>query len=271
MPEPVRPSGGLTATQLKYLAACFMVVDHVGMLLDPLAACFGPWEIPRYLLRYLGRLAFPIFAYFAAQGCRKTHDYLGYLLRLGTFGAVTHAVAYLATGGTSGSVVATFFLAALAICLCRQLSTWGLKPLGVLAAMGLLLLACLLRVDYGWVGVLTVLAVYACGEDRRRQLLALAGCLLLYYAAGNLWTYWSPVLGTLGEGGAFFQAEAAARLPYFQRFYLPHTMLMAGCSLLSLPLLARYNGQRGNGSRWFFYWFYPGHLVVLYALSMLLS
>ena len=115
MPEPVRPSGGLTATQLKYLAACFMVVDHVGMLLDPLAAWFGPTELPRYLLRYLGRLAFPIFAYFAAQGCRKTHDYRGYLLRLGAFGAVTHAVAFFATGGTGGSVVATFFLAALAI------------------------------------------------------------------------------------------------------------------------------------------------------------
>ncbi|HJC40918.1 MAG TPA: conjugal transfer protein TraX [Candidatus Intestinimonas pullistercoris] len=271
MPEPVRPSGGLTATQLKYLAACFMVVDHVGMLLDPLAAWFGPTELPRYLLRYLGRLAFPIFAYFAAQGCRKTHDYRGYLLRLGAFGAVTHAVAFFATGGTDGSVVATFFLAALAIWLWRRLSAQRLAPLGALAVLGLLILAHLLRVDYGWVGVLTVLAVYACGEDRRRQLLALAACLLLYYAAGSLWTYWSPVLEALREGGALFQAELAARLPYFQRFYLPHTLLMTSCSLLTLPLLARYNGQRGNGNRWFFYWFYPGHLVALYALSMLLS
>ena len=159
MPEPVRPSGGLTATQLKYLAACFMVVDHVGMLLDPLAAWFGPTELPRYLLRYLGRLAFPIFAYFAAQGCRKTHDYRGYLLRLGAFGAVTHAVAFFATGGTGGSVVATFFLAALAIWLWNRLSARRLAPLGALAVLGLLILAHLLRVDYGWVGVLTVLAV----------------------------------------------------------------------------------------------------------------
>ena len=46
---------------------------------------------------------------------------------------------------------------------------------------------------------------------------------------------------------------------------------MAGFACLALLPLSRYNGQRGNGSRWFFYWFYPGHLVALYALSMLIG
>ena len=46
---------------------------------------------------------------------------------------------------------------------------------------------------------------------------------------------------------------------------------MAGFACLALLPLSRYNGQRGGGSRWFFYWFYPGHLVVLYALSMLMG
>ena len=46
---------------------------------------------------------------------------------------------------------------------------------------------------------------------------------------------------------------------------------MAGFAGLALLPLSRYNGLRGNGSRWCFYWFYPGHLVVLYALSMLIG
>ena len=273
MSGPVRPSGGLTATQLKYLAACFMVADHVGMLLDPLSAWFGPTELPRYLLRYLGRLAFPIFAYFAAQGCRLTSDYSRYLLRLGLFGAVTHVVAYAATGGAGGSVIATFFLAAAAIGAYRALRARGIAWLGLLAVLVLLVLAQLLRVDYGWLGVLTVLAVYAAGANRRRQLLALAACLLLYYLAGGLWAYFGPAaLGLLeNRGWAELLTLLGSRIPSFRRFYLPYSLLMAGFACLALLPLSRYNGQRGNGSRWFFYWFYPGHLAALYALSVLLS
>ena len=41
-------------------------------------------------------------------------------------------------------------------------------------------------------------------------------------------------------------------------------------SWTALPLLSLYNGQRGSGSRWFFYWFYPLHMAVLYGLSTLI-
>ena len=94
-------SSGLTATQLKYFAAVFMVIEHIGKIFTPMAPFFPADSLWFYAVRYLGRLAFPIFAYFAAQGCRLTSDYRRYLLRLGLFGAVTHAVAYGATGGNS--------------------------------------------------------------------------------------------------------------------------------------------------------------------------
>ena len=42
--------------------------------------------------------------------------------------------------------------------------------------------------------------------------------------------------------------------------------------LLSIPLLALYNGKKG---KWnigpLFYWYYPAHLVVIYGLSLLLA
>lgn len=266
-------SRGLTATQLKYFAAVFMVIDHIGMLFTPMAPFFPADSLWFYAFRYLGRLAFPIFAYFAAQGCRLTSDYRRYLLRLGLFGAVTHAVAYAATGGTGGSVIATFFLSAAAIGACRALKARSLAWLGLPVVLALLALAQLLRVDYGWIGVLTVLAVYAAGSSRRRQLLALAACLLFYYLAGGLWAYFGPTaLGLLEiRGWAGLLSLLGSLIPSFRRFYLPYSLLMAGFACLALLPLSRYNGQRGNGSRWFFYWFYPGHLVALYALSMLMG
>ena len=106
---------GLTGAQLKYLACVSMVIDHVGMLFAPMAAVAGADDLLYHLFRYAGRLAFPIFAFFVAEGCLHTHDFRRYLLRLGLFGALTHVVALIATGGQSGSVIATFFFAALGI------------------------------------------------------------------------------------------------------------------------------------------------------------
>lgn len=43
--------------------------------------------------------------------------------------------------------------------------------------------------------------------------------------------------------------------------------------LLALPLIRCYNGQRGGslGTKWFFYLFYPIHLLVLAFLHQLFS
>ena len=61
---------GLTGNQLKLLALFAMTCDHVGLQL-----------LPQFIiLRIIGRLAAPLFAYMIAEGCRYTHDrgrYLG--------------------------------------------------------------------------------------------------------------------------------------------------------------------------------------------------
>ena len=150
---------GLDATQLKYLACGAMVIDHIGMLFSPMAAVAGPGDLLFYLFRYVGRLAFPIFAYFTAEGCRKTGNYRRYLLRLGLFGAFTHIVAFGATGGQSGSVIATFFLSALGIWFYRLLRERGLPAVpALLPALALAVFGQLAHVDYGSAGVCAVTA-----------------------------------------------------------------------------------------------------------------
>ena len=148
---------GLDATQLKYLACGAMVIDHIGMLFSPMAAVAGHGDLLFYLFRYVGRLAFPIFAYFTAEGCRKTGNYRRYLLRLGLFGAFTHIVAFGATGGQSGSVIATFFLSALGIWFYRLLRERGLPAVpALLPALALAVFGQLAHVDYGSAGVCAV-------------------------------------------------------------------------------------------------------------------
>ena len=40
--------------------------------------------------------------------------------------------------------------------------------------------------------------------------------------------------------------------------------------MLSVPLLACYQGKRGKSNKWLFYGFYPVHLAVLYAIRCLI-
>ena len=63
---------GLSAAALKYLAALFMLVDHIGMVFPTMLTELGLPTWADGLPRLIGRLAFPIFAYFVAAGCRRT-------------------------------------------------------------------------------------------------------------------------------------------------------------------------------------------------------
>ena len=63
---------GLSAAALKYLAALFMLVDHIGMVFPTMLTELGLPTWADGLPRLIGRLAFPIFAYFVAEGCRRT-------------------------------------------------------------------------------------------------------------------------------------------------------------------------------------------------------
>ena len=46
-----------------------------------------------------------------------------------------------------------------------------------------------------------------------------------------------------------------------------YTVNLAICTMISLIFILLYNGNRGPKSKWFFYWFYPIHIAMLYILS----
>ncbi|MDD7401869.1 MAG: TraX family protein [Eubacteriales bacterium] len=72
---------------LKILAVILMTLDHIG-------AYFGHVMSPDLFLflRMIGRLAFPIFAYNVAMGYRRTHNFFRYSLRLFGWGMVAEVI-----------------------------------------------------------------------------------------------------------------------------------------------------------------------------------
>ena len=232
-------SRGLDGGALKGIAAALMLTDHVGAILLP--------EVP--VLRCVGRLAFPIFAFFIAEGYAHTRDFGGYFRRLAILAVVSEIPFNLENGAvfdlTRQNVLFTFCLALLTL---RGLEALGReRGFGRWAGCGLVLAAGfaageLLRTDYGGWGVVTVALLYLCRDGKYAKL-----WLLLAMAAVN----------GLGMG--------SLTMPVFGG-----EMPIQIFAVAALPVIWLYNGQAGpKGLRRAFYVFYPAHLLVLEGIRTL--
>jgi hypothetical protein len=72
---------------LKLLACLFMLLDHIGYYFYG----YLPDEIV-LVLRSIGRLAFPIFAWSVARGYKRTHNAFWYFIRMSLFAALTEVI-----------------------------------------------------------------------------------------------------------------------------------------------------------------------------------
>ena len=232
-------SRGLDGGALKGIAAALMLTDHVGAILLP--------EVP--VLRCVGRLAFPIFAFFIAEGYVHTRNFGRYFRRLAILAVVSEIPFNLENGAvfdlTRQNVLFTFCLALLTL---RGLEALGReRGFGRWAGCGLVLAAGfaageLLRTDYGGWGVVTVALLYLCRDGKYAKL-----WLLLAMAAVN----------GLGMG--------SLTMPVFGG-----EMPIQIFAVAALPVIWLYNGQAGpKGLRRAFYVFYPAHLLVLEGIRTL--
>ena len=220
---------GFTGNQLKVMAMVSMTLDHIGLMLLP------RWTI----LRILGRLALPIYAWMIAEGCRHTRSRKKYFLRIAVLAALCQAVYFFAMGSVYMCILVTFSLSILiigAIENFQEKRTRGAQLLAFVTLLAVFFLCVALpelwkgsdfAVDYGIAGVLLPVLVYF-GREKTKYLTA--GLILLGF----------------GYGGVQWFALAA------------------------VPLLGMYNGQRGekNLGKWF-YLYYPVHLVAIHGISMI--
>ena len=236
MPQAVTTTTrqGLTGNALKIIAILSMTLDHIGVHLFP--------EIR--LLRILGRLALPIFAYMIAEGCRYTRNPKKYLLTILAVAVLCQTVYFVAMSSLYQCILVTFTLSILLIqsldrAMAQQTHRAALNTalvwLGVVfVCVGLpwILNHTDFAIDYGLWGVLLPVFIYL-GRNPREKLLLTGGGLILLALSFSGLTQWF--------------------------------------SLLTLPLLALYNGQRGKWNmKYFFYLYYPLHLAAIYGISLLL-
>ena len=132
----------LTKNQLKILAMVCMTLDHIGAAFFPQAV----W------LRVIGRLAFPLFSYCIAEGCRYTRNKARYFGSVFACGAVC-VIAFLPFGGFCGNALITL---SMSILLLYGVEAWKssgkLRFLALTAALAAVfyLLCRTVYIDYGF-------------------------------------------------------------------------------------------------------------------------
>ena len=242
------PIGFLSGNLLKILAMVAMSIDHFAVL-------FHPYDLN---WRIVGRIAFPIFAFFLAEGFRYTKNRLRYFLTLAVAGVLFQVVYYCFTHGEMRNIFITLALA--------------LLPLFPLEATKKALVdkeaSLLKKVLFPTVLCLTVYALFLFCEYYKPDY-GFPGVMLATFA--------SLAHAPRGvERSDFFQKVDILPVSLFGLFagllFLNHTYGgIQHYSLLSLLPLTFYSGERGRWKmKYFFYIYYPVHLVALEGLYLLL-
>lgn len=235
---------GFNASTLKTIAVITMVIDHISWgFFD-----FYSWQ--GYFLHIIGRLTIPIMCFFIAEGFRKTHDLKRYILRMTAFAAITVVPFYLffhEEYAYRQNIIFDYLLALLLLSVLES-KRFG-KP--VKAILSALLVITSFAIG-GWpVMPMVYVLIFYYADSFKKQAVwfcsSTVGLVLFmmlaitlnskfnFYPMYNSWVWWDK--------------------SYFLGF------------MLALPLLKRYNGEKGSYpfGRYFFFAFYPAHFLVLFA------
>ncbi|MCR5744108.1 MAG: conjugal transfer protein TraX [Lachnospiraceae bacterium] len=246
----------LSGAALKYIAFATMFIDHVGA---GFVARMGLPENLQFIyiaMRFIGRIAFPIFIFLLVEGYTKTKSKVRYGARLLVFALISEIPfdllfmlndVQLASGQFiefyGQNVLFTLLLGIIAMAAMDYVDkmTEGLSDrpsfLLVRGGINIFIVAVfyaigeyVLRCDYGGWGVVAIAVMYYLRENRYLGVFIM--CVTLFLPTRNI-----------GE--------------------IP--------CLFSLLALVAYNGERGKQNKWVGYLFYPVHLLLIFAAAFFMG
>lgn len=224
----------MNRSTLKWIAIVTMTIDHIGVYwIEP-----GLWND---VFRGIGRIAFVLFAFLIAEGFRKSRNVLRYAFRLTAYAIAIEAALYgyfLFSGVDLMFSFNVFWPLAmglwLLIALTREHPAWKLL------AIPILLFTVFVRYPYHWYGLALIL-LFGLMDTKRKIAMVFGVIAIQWLFVDTPWT-----------------TAPLSMYPSLQQ---------AGLFAL-IPILL-YNGIKGYDSKWFFYLYYPLHLLFIYLVEAL--
>ena len=240
----------LNGNLLKLIALVCMTVDHVGFYLFPHIT----------VMRIIGRIAMPIFAYMIAEGCYYTRSMKRYFLTVLAVGAVCQVAMFIAAGSPYQCIMITFSLSSLLIWLLKTANRYSIEHRNGSVLLWIAFSAGLLAVfivawiipqsisgsdfafDYGFFGVLLPVLIYLPHLSEHRGIKTDTVFILRFIM--------------MALGLALVAMTVSLRVQWW--------------SYLAMIFILLYNGTRGKlNLKYLFYIYYPLHIGVINLISML--
>ncbi len=232
---------------IKIFAMITMLIDHVGAALFPEHA----------ILRIIGRIAFPVYAYCIAAGCVYTKDMGRYLQRIVLLALISQPIYVLALNHTNTIMFSVPFAENPLLSVYRfYVYSWRDPSILLTLAIGIaaiwsfrerklwitLLLFILTftferYIDYGVRGVFLMLLLYAFINTWYISLPLVAAFMIYWGLDGSRYSLFGVSFG--------IQMFAVMALP-----------------LIYIPMRTNF-----KPNKWLFYCFYPAHLLLIYVIE----
>ena len=218
---------------LKYIAVIAMLSDHIGLVFVGMDNPLG------IAMRVFGRLTAPIMCYFLVEGYMHTRSKKKYAARLLVFALISQMpFAYLLAGDITVlkfNMIFTLFLCFMMLLTIEKIESRVLKFILVL-----MIYSVCDYCDWGVVAPLWVMAFMLCRNDKKK----------LCFAYALICLFWVVRATTMAvsDGGMWYDG-----------------LWQAG-TFAFIPVIYLYNGKSGESSKfskWFFYWFYPVHILII--------
>lgn len=235
----------LNSNHLKVIAIIAMTIDHIADLLYP----GMPNNIITNILHIIGRLTAPIMFFFICEGFFYTKNLKKYITRLFAFALISH-FAYCFSFGinyipfSTGEIFnQTSIMWTLAWSVIDLYIVYGKNNLKEWQKWLLVILIDVITFSADWscIGVMIILSMYDNRENLEKQMKGMM--------------FWTSIYALV----SFIVVNKIYGI--IQLFVI-----------LVYPLLRRYNGEKGKAKwlKWFFYIYYPLHLVIIGVLRMLM-
>lgn len=225
---------------IKYIAILTMVLNHIGIVF------LTPGTLLRELLVDIGYFTAPVMCYFLVEGYYHTHSRIRYAGRLLLFAILAQIPYTLVFQTRVLNMLFTLFFCFLLLEVKTRVQSPFFQWTGYLILI-------FLTGYCDWptmAAAYTLLFAYAYGSEKKMWRAFLIGLALFAFMmyTGNM-AYYSPGMTVLVTVGSVLGAAAAA-----------------------IVLMYFYNGKRAKRgrtfSKWFFYLFYPLHLLVLWGIAV---